>query len=150
MKLIRTTPTGEYYRMDDGRVGYCNHQYARISVAREGLRDGEFFREENEVSDRAYQINKKVEYTTEYGFNAYKRIRYNNRTEAFLALYEYNLKNCSELAMMKRERDTYKSHYKGMKYYNTVRNRRTFHEGIDVGKGEVINQLVKLIENIEL
>ena len=66
-----------------------------------------------------------------------------------MALYEYDLKNCSGLAMMKRERDMFKSHYQGMKYYNTVKNRRTFHEGIDVGKGEVVNQLVKLIENIE-
>ena len=42
MESLRITPTGTYFRMDDGRVGYANSNgYARISVAREGLRDGE-------------------------------------------------------------------------------------------------------------
>ena len=94
--------------------------YARISVAREGLRDGEWFSEPCEISDRAYQINKKIEVERSYEIdgktyttNGYERVLYTSFAAALSALIVYNRNNCQPINVLKRERDTWKSFYKG-------------------------------------
>ena len=84
LKPIKTTPTGIYFRMADGRIGYANHQYARVSVTREGIRNGEYYKEDNEIGDRLYQINKKINYPHHEtpSINMVGRVRYNDISEA--------------------------------------------------------------------
>ena len=152
MESLRITPTGTYLRMDDGRVGYANNNgYARISVAREGIRNGEWFSEPCEISDRAYQINKKVEYTTEYGFNGYKRIKYKSFAAALSALIVYNRNNCQPINVLKRERDTWKSFYKGqmhIKKYDKKRMQDHYNIGFANGVDSMCDKLNKLMINL--
>ncbi len=61
LKPLRSTPTGIYFRMADGRIGYANHQYARVSVTREGIRNGQYYKEDCSIGDRMYQINSRTE-----------------------------------------------------------------------------------------
>ena len=100
LKPIKTTPTGIYFRMADGRIGYANHQYARVSVTREGIRNGEYYKEDNEIGDRLYQINSREEINREYDYDGVKktfsgvaRIKYNDISEAINALQNFNNKN---------------------------------------------------------
>ena len=51
LKPLRSTPTGIYFRMADGRIGYANHQYARVSVTREGIIDGKYYKNDCEIGD---------------------------------------------------------------------------------------------------
>ena len=105
LKPIKTTPTGIYFRMADGRIGYANHQYARVSVTREGIRNGEYYKEDNEIGDRLYQINKKVNYPHHEipSMNMIGRVRYNDISEAINALQNFNCKNCGEYAVELRK-----------------------------------------------
>ena len=105
LKPIKTTPTGIYFRMADGRIGYANHQYARVSVTREGIRNGEYYKEDNEIGDRLYQINKKVNYPHHEipSINMIGRVRYNDISEAINALQNFNCKNCGEYAVELRK-----------------------------------------------
>jgi len=105
LKPIKTTPTGIYFRMADGRIGYANHQYARVSVTREGIRNGEYYKEDNEIGDRLYQINKKVNYPHHEipSINMIGRVRYNDISEAINALQNFNNKNCGEDAVELRK-----------------------------------------------
>jgi len=105
LKPIKTTPTGIYFRMADGRIGYANHQYARVSVTREGIRNGEYYKEDNEIGDRLYQINKKVNYPHHEipSINMIGRVRYNDISEAINALQNFNNKNCGEYAVELRK-----------------------------------------------
>jgi hypothetical protein len=111
LKPLRSTPTGIYFRMADGRIGYANHQYARVSVTREGIRNGEYYKENNEIGDRMYQINKKDEITREHTmldgskktFTGVFRIKYNDISEAINALQNFNNKNCGEYAVELRK-----------------------------------------------
>lgn len=111
LKPLRSTPTGIYFRMADGRIGYANHQYARVSVTREGIRNGEYCKEDNEIGDRLYQINKKDEITKEHTmydgskktFTGVFRIKYNDISEAINALQNFNNKNCGEYAVELRK-----------------------------------------------
>lgn len=162
MEYIRSTPTGAYYRMDDGRIGYANNNgYARISVAREGLRNGEWFNEPNEIGDRAYQINKKIKVERTYGdwvTTGYERVKFKNIVEAIDALVAYNKKNCQPINVLKRERDTWRSFYKGnlkMKEYyqrkitNLEADRDYYADRYTEGKNEILNQLSKILINNE-
>ena len=110
LKPIKTTPTGIYFRMADGRIGYANHQYARVSVTREGIRNGEYYKEDNEIGDRLYQINSREEINREYDYDGVKktisgvaRIKYNDISEAINALQNFNNKNCGEYAVELRK-----------------------------------------------
>jgi hypothetical protein len=110
LKPIKTTPTGIYFRMADGRIGYANHQYARVSVTREGIRNGEYYKEDNEIGDRLYQINSREEINREYDYNGVKktisgvaRVKYNDISEAINALQNFNCKNCGEYAVELRK-----------------------------------------------
>ena len=110
LKPIKTTPTGIYFRMADGRIGYANHQYARVSVTREGIRNGEYYKEDNEIGDRLYQINSREEINREYDYDGVKktfsgvaRVKYNDISEAINALQNFNNKNCGEYAVELRK-----------------------------------------------
>ena len=110
LKPIKTTPTGIYFRMADGRIGYANHQYARVSVTREGIRNGQYYKEDSEIGDRLYQINSREEINREYNYGGVKktfsgvaRVKYNDISEAINALQNFNNKNCGEYAVELRK-----------------------------------------------
>jgi len=111
LQPIKTTPTGIYFRMADGRIGYANHQYARVSVTREGMRNGKYYKEDCKIGDRLYQINSKDEITREHTmhdgskktFTGVFRIKYNDISESTKALQNFNCKNCGEHAVKLRK-----------------------------------------------
>ena len=109
LKPLRSTPTGIYFRMADGRIGYANHQYARVSVTREGIRNGQYYKEDCSIGDRMYQINSRTEVV--HGkdsqfineFSRIARVKYNDISEAINALQLFNCKNCGEGAIEYRK-----------------------------------------------
>jgi len=161
LKPIKTTPTGIYFRMADGRIGYANHQYARVSVTREGIRNGEYYKEDNEIGDRLYQINKKVNYPHHEipSINMIGRVRYNDISEAINALQNFNNKNCGEYAVELRKNkilEQYEEHKAlNIKSYLTkerVKEADTYvegyNEGFSDGVASIEDKLVKLINNL--
>jgi hypothetical protein len=105
LKPLRSTPTGIYFRMADGRIGYANHQYARVSVTREGIRNGQYYKEDCSIGDRMYQINTRINYPHHEtsSINMIGRVRYNDISEAINALQNFNCKNCGEYAVELRK-----------------------------------------------
>ena len=165
LKPIKTTPTGIYFRMADGRIGYANHQYARVSVTREGIRNGEYYKEDNEIGDRLYQINKKINYPHHEipSINMVGRVRYNDISEAINALQNFNNKNCGEYAVELRKNKILKQYEEhkalNIKSYLTkerVKEADTYVEGYNEGYNEgfaegvasIEDKLVKLINNL--
>ncbi len=170
LKPIKTTPTGIYFRMADGRIGYANHQYARVSVTREGIRNGEYYKEDNEIGDRLYQINSREEINREYDYNGVKktisgvaRVKYNDISEAINALQNFNNKNCGEYAVELRKNKILKQYEEhkalNIKSYLTkerVKEADTYVEGYNEGYNEgfaegvasIEDKLVKLINNL--
>ena len=165
LKPIKTTPTGIYFRMADGRIGYANHQYARVSVTREGIRNGEYYKEDNEIGDRLYQINKKINYPHHEtpSINMIGRVRYNDISEAINALQNFNNKNCGEYAVELRKNKILKQYEEhkalNIKSYLTkerVKEADTYVEGYNEGYNEgfaegvasIEDKLVKLINNL--
>lgn len=170
LKPIKTTPTGIYFRMADGRIGYANHQYARVSVTREGIRNGEYYKEDNEIGDRLYQINSREEINREYDYDGVKktisgvaRIKYNDISEAINALQNFNNKNCGEYAVELRKNKILKQYEEhkalNIKSYLTkerVKEADTYVEGYNEGYNEgfaegvasIEDKLVKLINNL--
>lgn len=168
LKPLRSTPTGIYFRMADGRIGYANHQYARVSVTREGIRNGEYCKEDNEIGDRLYQINKKDEITKEHTmydgskktFTGVFRIKYNDISEAINALQNFNNKNCSEHAVELRKNKILKQ-YEEHKALN-IKSYLTrdvdgsygdtytegYNKGFSDGVASIEDKLVKLINNL--
>lgn len=156
LKPIKTTPTGIYFRMADGRIGYANHQYARVSVTREGIRNGEYYKEDNEIGDRLYQINKKVNYPHHEipSMNMIGRVRYNDISEAINALQNFNNKNCGEYAVELRKNkilEQYEEHKAlNIKSYLTkerVKEADTYVEGYNEGYNEGFTEGVASIED---
>lgn len=156
LKPIKTTPTGIYFRMADGRIGYANHQYARVSVTREGIRNGEYYKEDNEIGDRLYQINKKVNYPHHEipSINMIGRVRYNDISEAINALQNFNNKNCGEYAVELRKNkilEQYEEHKAlNIKSYLTkerVKEADTYVEGYNEGYNEGFTEGVASIED---
>ena len=119
LKPLRSTPTGIYFRMADGRIGYANHQYARVSVTREGIINGKYYKNDCEIGDRMYQINKKINYPHNEipSINMVGRVRYNDISEAISALQLFNCKNCGEGAIEYRKNKILKE-YKEHKALN--------------------------------
>ena len=170
LKPIKTTPTGIYFRMADGRIGYANHQYARVSVTREGIRNGEYFKEDNEIGDRLYQINSREEINREYDYDGVKktfsgvaRIKYNDISEAINALQNFNNKNCGEYAVELRKNKILKSYeeHKALNIRSVLTKNDEFHgdlhcksynegynEGFSEGVASIEDKLVKLINNL--
>ena len=170
LKPIKTTPTGIYFRMADGRIGYANHQYARVSVTREGIRNGEYYKEDNEIGDRLYQINSREEINREYDYDGVKktisgvaRIKYNDISEAINALQNFNNKNCGEYAVELRKNKILKQYEEhkalNIKSYLTkerVKEADTYVEGYNEGYNEgftegvasIEDKLVKLLNNL--
>ena len=161
LKPIKTTPTGIYFRMADGRIGYANHQYARVSVTREGIRNGEYYKEDNEIGDRLYQINSREEINREYDYNGVKktisgiaRVKYNDISEAINALQNFNNKNCGEYAVELRKNkilEQYEEHKAlNIKSYLTkerVKEADTYVEGYNEGYNEGFTEGVASIED---
>ena len=131
LKPIKTTPTGIYFRMADGRIGYANHQYARVSVTREGIRNGKYFKEDNEIGDRLYQINKKINYPHHEtpSINMVGRVRYNDISEAINALQNFNNKNCGEYAVELRKNKILKQYeeHKALNIRSVLTKNDEFH-----------------------
>jgi hypothetical protein len=161
LKPIKTTPTGIYFRMADGRIGYANHQYARVSVTREGIRNGEYYKEDNEIGDRLYQINKKVNYPHHEipSINMIGRVRYNDISEAINALQNFNNKNCGEYAVELRKNKILKQYEEhkalNIKSYLTkerVKEADTYVEGYNDGfrdgVASIEDKLNKLLNNL--
>ena len=165
LKPIKTTPTGIYFRMADGRIGYANHQYARVSVTREGIRNGKYYKEDNEIGDRLYQINKRINYPHHEtpSINMIGRVRYNDISEAINALQNFNNKNCGEYAVELRKNKILKQYEEhkalNIKSYLTkerVKEADTYVEGYNEGYNEgfaegvasIEDKLVKLINNL--
>ena len=170
LKPIKTTPTGIYFRMADGRIGYANHQYARVSVTREGIRNGEYYKEDNEIGDRLYQINSREEINREYDYDGVKktisgvaRVKYNDISEAINALQNFNNKNCGEYAVELRKNKILKQYEEhkalNIKSYLTkerVKEADTYVEGYNEGYNEgftegvasIEDKLVKLLNNL--
>ena len=167
LKPLRSTPTGIYFRMADGRIGYANHQYARVSVTREGIRNGEYYKEDNEIGDRLYQINSREEINREYDYNGVKetfsdvaRVKYNDISEAINALQNFNNKNCSEHAVELRKNKILKQ-YEEHKALN-IKSYLTrdvdgsygdtytegYNKGFSDGVASIEDKLVKLINNL--
>ena len=146
LKPLRSTPTGIYFQMADGRIGYANHQYARVSVTREGIRNGEYYKEDCKIGDRMYQINKKIEISRDYTypdgsiqtFIGFERIKYNDISEAIDALQKFNCKNCGDHAVELRKQKILKS-YEDYNEYN-----KGFADGVD----SIVDKLNKLILNL--
>ena len=170
LKPIKTTPTGIYFRMADGRIGYANHQYARVSVTREGIRNGQYYKEDNEIGDRLYQINSREEINREYDYDGVKktisgvaRVKYNDISEAINALQNFNNKNCGEYAVELRKNKILKQYEEhkalNIKSYLTkerVKEADTYVEGYNEGYNEgftegvasIEDKLVKLLNNL--
>tara|TARA_R100001460_G_scaffold14053_8_gene31672 strand:- start:12 stop:536 length:525 start_codon:yes stop_codon:yes gene_type:complete len=170
LKPIKTTPTGIYFRMADGRIGYANHQYARVTVTREGIRNGKYYKEDNEIGDRLYQINSREEINREYDYDGVKktisgvaRVKYNDISEAINALQNFNNKNCGEYAVELRKNKILKQYEEhkalNIKSYLTkerVKEADTYVEGYNEGYNEgfaegvasIEDKLVKLINNL--
>ena len=161
LKPIKTTPTGIYFRMADGRIGYANHQYARVSVTREGIRNGEYFKEDNEIGDRLYQINSREEINREYDYDGVKktisgvaRIKYNDISEAINALQNFNNKNCGKYAVELRKNkilEQYEEHKAlNIKSYLTRNdyNNDLYNKGFSDGVASIEDKLVKLLNNL--
>ena len=136
LKPIKTTPTGIYFRMADGRIGYANHQYARVSVTREGIRNGEYYKEDNEIGDRLYQINSREEINREYDYDGVKktisgvaRVKYNDISEAINALQNFNNKNCGEYAVELRKNKILKQYeeHKALNIRSVLTKNDEFH-----------------------
>jgi hypothetical protein len=144
LKPLRSTPTGIYFRMADGRIGYANHQYARVSVTREGIRNGEYYKEDNEIGDRMYQINKKDEITREHTmqdgskktFTGLFRIKYNDISEAISALQLFNCKNCGESAVEYRKNKILKEYkkHKALNIRSVLTRDQMLEEARDAGE----------------
>ena len=167
LKPIKTTPTGIYFRMADGRIGYANHQYARVSVTREGIRNGQYYKEDSEIGDRLYQINSREEINREYDYGGVKktfsgvaRVKYNDISEAINALQNFNNKNCGEYAVELRKNKILKQ-YEEHKALN-IKSYLTrdvdgsygdtytegYNKGFSDGVASIENKLVKLINNL--
>jgi hypothetical protein len=161
LKPIKTTPTGIYFRMADGRIGYANHQYARVSVTREGIRNGEYYKEDNEIGDRLYQINKKVNYPHHEipSINMIGRVRYNDISEAINALQNFNNKNCGEYAVELRKNKILKQYeeHKALNIKSYLTKERVkeadtyvegYNEGFSDGVASIEDKLNKLLNNL--
>ena len=170
LKPIKTTPTGIYFRMADGRIGYANHQYARVSVTREGIRNGEYYKEDNEIGDRLYQINSREEINREYDYDGVKktisgiaRVKYNDISEAINALQNFNNKNCGEYAVELRKNkilEQYEEHKAlNIKSYLTKERVKEadawveaynegYNEGFTEGVASIEDKLNKLLNNL--
>jgi hypothetical protein len=167
LKPIKTTPTGIYFRMADGRIGYANHQYARVSVTREGIRNGQYYKEDSEIGDRLYQINSREEINREYNYGGVKktfsgvaRVKYNDISEAINALQNFNNKNCGEYAVELRKNKILKQ-YEEHKALN-IKSYLTrdvdgsygdtytegYNKGFSDGVASIEDKLVKLINNL--
>ena len=167
LKPIKTTPTGIYFRMADGRIGYANHQYARVSVTREGIRNGQYYKEDSGIGDRLYQINSREEINREYNYGGVKktfsgvaRVKYNDISEAINALQNFNNKNCGEYAVELRKNKILKQ-YEEHKALN-IKSYLTrdvdgsygdtytegYNKGFSDGVASIEDKLVKLINNL--
>ena len=165
MKLIRTTRTGAYYQMNDGRIGYVTPQYARISVAREGWVNnvGEFKAPTvvaTPENSYFYQINKteKYDYVSKHYNTTHecvRRIPTGGLAKSIALLQDYADRNCTAEAKQARKEQMYVTQIKSLHYYiDNVANpeRRqydtaAFDQGYACGMNEIKNQLSKLLLN---
>lgn len=147
LKPLRSTPTGIYFRMADGRIGYANHQYARVSVTREGIRNGEYYKEDNKIGDRLYQINSREEINREYDYGGVKktfsgvaRVKYNDISEAINALQNFNNKNCGEYAVELRKNKILKEYkkHKALNIRSVLTRDQMLEEAEKAGGGKII------------
>ena len=148
MEYIRSTKTGSYWRLMDGRIGYVTPHYARVTVLREGFRNNKWYSEPNKTTDRFYQINKKKTIVREFEwggeirkFNGYEREYFANQMEGLNALKDFEERNCTPLATYKRRFKELKNRIEFMLEYQY--NDNNWREAYNNLK----NQLHKLLLN---
>ena len=154
MKYIRSTPTGSYWRMSDGRIGYVTPHYARITVLREGFRNNKWFSEPNEIGDRMYQINPKKSVVRKYGdwvTTGYEREYYANNMEGLCALKDYDERNCTPLATYKRRFKVLKDRTEWLLQFQNSCNKEynnKYNQGFADGVDSMCDKLNKLMLNL--
>jgi len=102
MKLIEENKNGtEMYRLDDGRLGKIYPSgYVRVTILRNGIRNGKYFQEDSTKQSRWYQINKVEKYKDDKysSWNFYRRILIPKRSDRLSLLQAFNDKNCDKVS----------------------------------------------------
>jgi len=102
MKLIEENKNGtEMYRLDDGRLGKIYPSgYVRVTILRNGIRNGKYFQEDSTKQSRWYQINKVEKYKDDKysSWNFHKRILIPKRSDRLSLLKAFNDKNCDKVS----------------------------------------------------
>ncbi len=101
MKLIEENKNGtEMYRLDDGRLGKIYPSgYVRVTILRNGIKNGEYFHYDSTKNSRWYQINKVEKYKDDkyQSWNFHRRILIPKRSDRLSYLKAFNYKNCDKL-----------------------------------------------------
>jgi len=102
MKLIEENKNGtEMYRLDDGRLGKIYPSgYVRVTILRNGIRNGKYFQEDSTKQSRWYQINKVEKYKDDKysSWNFHRRILIPKRSDRLSLLQAFNDKNCDKVS----------------------------------------------------
>jgi len=102
MKLIEENKNGtEMYRLDDGRLGKIYPSgYVRVTILRNGIRNGKYFQEDSTKQSRWYQINKVEKYKDDKysSWNFHRRILIPKRSDRLSLLKAFNDKNCDKVS----------------------------------------------------
>jgi len=89
------------YRLDDGRLGKIYPSgYVRVTILRNGIRNGKYFQEDSTKQSRWYQINKVEKYKDDKysSWNFHKRILIPKRSDRLSLLKAFNDKNCDKVS----------------------------------------------------
>lgn len=126
MKLLEINKNGtEMYQLKDGRLGKIYRSgYVRVTILRNGIRDGEYFQIDSTKNSRWYQINKVVSYKGKFG-KQYKRLLLAKHCDKVSLLKRFEDKNCDK---MSQELKTLRIYIKSLQWYidnklKTITNR---------------------------
>ena len=126
MKLLEINKKGtEMYQLKDGRLGKIYRSgYVRVTILRNGIRDGEYFHSDSTKNSRWYQINKVVSYKGKFG-KQYKRLLLAEHCDKVSLLKRFEDKNCDK---MSQELKTLRIYIKSLQWYidnklKTITNR---------------------------
>jgi len=101
MKLIEENKNGtEMYRLDDGRLGKIYPSgYVRVTILRNGIKNGKYIHRDSTKNSRWYQINKVEKYKDDkyQSWNFHRRILIPKRSDRLSLLQAFNDKNCDKL-----------------------------------------------------
>ena len=101
MNLIEKNKNGtEMYRLDDGRLGKIYPSgYVRVTILRNGIKNGEYFHYDSTKNNRWYQINKVEKYKDDENqrWFFHRRILIPKRNDRLSLLQTFNDKNCDKM-----------------------------------------------------